>query len=222
MQHFSPAMENKEECVPSSKTARAFQADDASRQLDAHDLHRKASRPLVSTLVGPEGRAIHIWRQWRRAHGAGMLILREPSLDHLCAQLIHQICTSEHAIEAALARLAHSLAVPPDTLRRRASTITAHELELLYARAHLDPASDPLDALVVALLDALRTGRGLTPQRLDKDFAGTPADIKTQPFEFLKALQRLLPPERVPAVLAVPETCTPHEVTANLDRWALF
>src|SRR5690606_2011088 len=125
MQHFSPAMENKEECVPSSKTARAFQADDASRQLDAHDLRRKASRPLVSTLVGPEGRAIHIWRQWRRAHGADMLILREPSLDHLCAQLSHRICTGEHAIEGAITRLADSLELPPDTLRDRISTITA-------------------------------------------------------------------------------------------------
>ena len=222
MQHFSRATENKEECEPSSKTARAFQADDASRQLDAHDLHRKASRPLVSTLVGPEGHAIHVWRQWRRVHGADVLILREPSLDCLCAQLSHRMCTGEHAIEAALARLAHSLAVPPDTLRYRVLTITAHELELLYARAHLDPASDPLDALVVALLDARRTGRKLTPQRLDYDLAGTPASIKAQPFEFLKALQRLLPPERAPAVLAVPEVCAPHEVTANLDRWALF
>src|SRR5690606_558500 len=194
MQHFSRATENKEECVPSSKAARAFRADDASRQLDAHDLRRKASRPLVSTLVGPEGRAIHVWRQWRRAHGADMLILREPSLDHLCAQLSHRICTSEHAIEGAITRLARSLAVPPDTLRHRVSTITAHELELLYARAHLDPASDPLDALVVALLDARRSGRALTPQRLDNDLAGTPASIKTQPLEFLKALQRLLPP----------------------------
>src|SRR5690606_1140640 len=112
MQHFSRATENKEECVPSSKTAQAFQSDDTSRQLDAHDLHRRASRPLVSTLVGPEGRAIHIWRQWRHVHGADMLILREPSLDRLCAQLSHQICTSEHAIEAALAHLAHSLDVP--------------------------------------------------------------------------------------------------------------
>src|SRR5690606_13768655 len=132
-------------------------------------LHRKASRPLVSTLVGPEGRAIHIWRQWRRVHGADMLILREPSLDRICAQLSHQICTSEHAIEAAITRLAHSLAVPPDALCDRVSKITPHELELLYSRVHLDPASDPLDALVVALLDALRTGRGLTPQLLDND-----------------------------------------------------
>src|SRR5690606_2367893 len=91
MQHFSPATENAEECVPPSKTARACQADDASRQLDAHDLHRKAPRPLVSTLVGLEGRAIHVWRQWRRVHGADVLILREPSLDCLCAQLSHRI-----------------------------------------------------------------------------------------------------------------------------------
>ena len=134
MQHFSRATENKEECVPSSKAARAFRADDASRQLDAHDLRRKASRPLVSTLVGPEGRAIHIWRQWRRVHGADVLILREPSLNLLCAEFSHQVCTSEHAIEAAITRLAHSLAVPPDALCDRVSKITAHELELLYAR----------------------------------------------------------------------------------------
>jgi hypothetical protein len=165
----------------------------ALAQLQDHGLHRRRLRPLVSVLVGAVGGAIYLWRRWRRGPKSSTLILREHSLGGLCTRLVEQLCTQQQLLDAALAFLSRSLEYSVEALRDRLTRATTHELELLCSGAGLEPAVDPRDRLVFAVLGASRGDRPLTAQRLLRHLADTPACPTTRPLAFLTALHRLVP-----------------------------